>query len=351
MAAVAASPPMAIPEHTPIGLPPAAPDAQGEQNHTPLTVFFDGSCPLCRREIAVYRGLNASEPVCFANVCDPATLAPPGVSPQALMARFHVRQADGRIVSGARAFLALWAVMPGWRWLARLGQLPGVPFVLEAAYQGFLRVRPAVQRWVLRWERSGAAAERSPFPKSVLRELRTDHAGETGAVMIYRGVLATARDPALRDFAQHHLATEQRHLALIQAVLPPRERSRLLPLWRVSGWLTGWLPACFGPRAVYATIEAVETFVDRHYADQVTLIDRLLAHPTEGQQTDGKLDLMAAEELRRLRALLEECRQDEVAHRDDAAARGDRRLGAVLSMWRWLVGAGSQMAVRVCRRV
>jgi signal transduction histidine kinase len=32
----------------------------------------------------------------------------------------------------------------------------------------------------------------------------------------------------------------------------------------------------FGPRAVFATIEAVETFVDRHYAVEVVLIDALL---------------------------------------------------------------------------
>jgi len=46
-----------------------------------LAVFYDGACPLCQREIA----------------------------------RFHVQHADGRIESGARAFLALWARLPYWR--------------------------------------------------------------------------------------------------------------------------------------------------------------------------------------------------------------------------------------------
>jgi demethoxyubiquinone hydroxylase (CLK1/Coq7/Cat5 family) len=255
------------------------------------------------------------------------------------------------MVSGARAFLALWAVLPGWRWLARVGSLPGVPSVLEWGYRGFLRVRPAVQRLFVRWERTVSPAEVSPFPESLQRELRTDHAGETGAVMIYRGVLAFARDPGLRDFAQHHLATEQRHLALVEAVVPPRGRSRLLPLWRMSGWLTGALPACFGPRAVYATIQAVETFVDRHYADQVALIDGLLAQKTGAPQSGAELDAIAQEALRRLRTLLEECRQDEVAHRDDAAKRWEGQAGALLSLWQWLVSAGSRGAVRVCRRI
>jgi len=187
------------------------------------------------------------------------------------------------------------------------------------------------------------------FPVRLLRELRTDHAGETGAVMIYRGVLAVARDPALRDFARHHLDTEQRHLDLVEAVVPPRWRSRLLPLWRVSGWLTGALPACLGPRAVYATIQAVETFVDRHYAEQVVLIDALLRDGRPALDTATATDPATA--LHTLRALLEQCRLDEVAHRDDAGARWDGRCGLGMRVWTHVVGRGSEGAVAVCRYI
>jgi ubiquinone biosynthesis monooxygenase Coq7 len=93
----------------------------------------------------------------------------------------------------------------------------------------------------------------STWPAALRRELRTDHAGEAGAVMIYRGVLAVARDATLREFARHHLDTEARHLALIEAVVPGAGRSRLLPLWRVAGWLTGALPACWRPSSIRTT--------------------------------------------------------------------------------------------------
>jgi ubiquinone biosynthesis monooxygenase Coq7 len=169
------------------------------------------------------------------------------------------------------------------------------------------------------------------MPAWLVADLRSDQAGETGAVWIYRGVLALGRDPALRDFARRHLATEQRHLALIDTCLPPGERSRLLPLWRVAGWLTGALPALFGPRAVYATIAAVETFVDRHYQEQV---DRLAAEPGWAP----------------LRELLDGCREDEVAHRDEAASHAGPP-GALMRAWCWVVGAGSSSAVKVCRHV
>lgn len=116
-----------------------------------LTVLYDGACPLCRREIGVYRGLTPTEPLGFRDISDrsaalPAPL-PAGLSQADLLARFHVQHADGRIESGARAFIALWERLPYWRWLARLGRLPGMASLMEIAYRGFLRVRPTMQRW------------------------------------------------------------------------------------------------------------------------------------------------------------------------------------------------------------
>lgn len=169
------------------------------------------------------------------------------------------------------------------------------------------------------------------MPAWLVADLRSDHAGETGAIWIYRGVLAVSRGRGLRAFAERHLVTEQRHLDLIDACLPPTERSRLLPLWRIAGWLTGGLPALFGPRAVYATIQAVETFVDQHYQAQV---DRLTGDAAWVP----------------LRELLDSCRRDEVAHRDEAALHAGR-ASVVMRAWCALVGAGSAAAVKVCRRV
>lgn len=118
-----------------------------------LTVLYDGSCPLCRAEIGVYRGLPSDTPLCFADVSARGQALPDGLSREQLLARLHVQHADGRVESGARAFLALWATLPGWRWLARLGRLPGVPVLLEGLYRLFLVFRPALQRVVRRGRR------------------------------------------------------------------------------------------------------------------------------------------------------------------------------------------------------
>jgi 3-demethoxyubiquinol 3-hydroxylase len=179
------------------------------------------------------------------------------------------------------------------------------------------------------------------LPAALIADLRTDHAGETGAVMIYRGILAITRDAGVRHFAQGHLATEAGHLAQIEPLLARQQRSRLLPLWRIAGWLTGALPALIGPRAVYATIEAVETFVDQHYAEQIASIDK---------HDPGRMD----PPLQALRALLHTCRDDEVAHRDEAAALfvlSQKPPSLALRVWVWSVGAGSRGAVKICHRI
>lgn len=328
------------------GVPTMPPDATNTATAADAPcVYYDGACPLCSREIAAYQRARGGDRLLWVDAagCSADALGPQLDREQAL-ARLHVRLPDGRVLSGARAFVAIWQRLPAFRGLAWLARLPGATLVMEVLYRLFLAVRPL-------WRGRSAASQHTPWPLALQRELRTDHAGEAGAVMIYRGVLAVTRDTALRAFAQQHLHTEQQHLALIEAVVPPAQRSRLLPLWRLAGWLTGALPALMGPRAVYATIESVETFVDAHYAAQVALIDALQA----GATADGVADDEPPRSLPALRQLLKSCRLDELAHRDDARQRRGAenvhgipgRLAA--GAWAATVAGGSAAAVRVSR--
>jgi len=169
-----------------------------------------------------------------------------------------------------------------------------------------------------------------PIPHDMRPALRSDHAGETGAVFIYRGILAFSRDKDTRAFAEDHLKTELDHLRLMQQLVPSHGRSRLLWLWRTSGFLTGALPALIGPTAVFRTVAAVETFVDQHYREQV---DRLANLPDFGE----------------LRELLEACRLDELSHRDDAASRLGPP-GPLGKMWQNVVKVGSSFGVAAAYR-
>ncbi len=342
---------------------PTSPALKSAESPEILKVLFDGGCPLCRREIAHVKGLaekHQESALCFVDVSDATSAGPTYAHDRAqLLARFHVERADGSRLDGAAAFIAMWRRLPGWRWLARIAQLPGMPLLFEVAYRGFLRVRPTMQRIAVHLEKTsrpapvtantptngpaentlqnttdGTSNVATTLPLHLLRELRSDHAGETGAVYIYRGIVAVATRrgyPELVSFAQSHGETESEHLRLIEAWLPPPLQSRLLGPWRIAGWLTGALPALFGPRAVYATIAAVETFVDQHYQQQIDYLNQYGG-------PDGLLEL------------LKRCQADECHHRDEAAELAGAPASWMLRAWCALVGSGSATAVKIARR-
>lgn len=114
-----------------------------------LEVFFDGGCPLCRREIGFYRKRADAAAVNWVDISDPNAGEPaPGLSRCEALARFHVRTPDDRLLSGAAAFARLWQETPGFRTLGHMASWPPITWILERAYRAFLRVRPKIQGWV-----------------------------------------------------------------------------------------------------------------------------------------------------------------------------------------------------------
>jgi predicted DCC family thiol-disulfide oxidoreductase YuxK len=109
-----------------------------------LTVWHDGSCPLCRREIALVRRLDRRGAIRFVDVAagEPADCP---IDRAELLARFHARE-NGRLLSGAAAFAAMWRAVPLLRPLGLLFRRPFALALLERLYRQFLRVRPRLQR-------------------------------------------------------------------------------------------------------------------------------------------------------------------------------------------------------------
>ncbi|MFL0671033.1 MAG: thiol-disulfide oxidoreductase DCC family protein [Erythrobacter sp.] len=111
----------------------------------PLKVWYDGACPLCLREIALMRWLDARGAITFVDVARGADPACP-VDQRELLARFHAEE-NGQIVSGAAAFAAMWRAIPLLRPLGLLARNGLVLRGLEAAYLRFLKIRPRLQRF------------------------------------------------------------------------------------------------------------------------------------------------------------------------------------------------------------
>ena len=111
------------------------------------TVYFDGSCPLCRAEIGYYQRKDQYSALCFVDISEPGGIPPEGITQERAMKRFHVRASDGRVLSGAAAFVEVWTRLPRWRWAARAASLPGALIALEWGYRIFLPVRPFISHF------------------------------------------------------------------------------------------------------------------------------------------------------------------------------------------------------------
>ena len=192
------------------------------------------------------------------------------------------------------------------------GSSPGVSTILELSYKTNYRYY-------------------SLMNKLLESFLRSDHAGEVGAVYIYKGILSIAKDPALVEFSKRHLETEKEHLRKIEEVLPVSKRSKLVGMWKVAGYLLGFLPSLFGPRIVFATIEAVESFVEDHYEEQLKYLR------AQNDPDQALIDL------------LQSCQDDEIEHKNESAIKKRSTPGILLNFWMKIVGWGSSSAVKVAK--
>lgn len=104
-------------------------------------VFFDGDCPLCRREIDMIRRLDRHGRVRTTDIADPAFDASSlGRTQEELMARIHGRMPDGVLVEGVEVFRQLYAAV-GLGPLVTLTRVPPVSWALDAGYRWFARNR------------------------------------------------------------------------------------------------------------------------------------------------------------------------------------------------------------------
>ena len=111
-----------------------------------VKVWFDGACPLCQREIALMRRMDKNGAITFVDVSDKGDPSCP-IDQSELLARFHAEE-DGKVLSGAAAFAAMWRAIPALKAFGLMARNRKVLAVLERFYILFLKVRPRLQRLV-----------------------------------------------------------------------------------------------------------------------------------------------------------------------------------------------------------
>jgi len=180
-----------------------------------------------------------------------------------------------------------------------------------------------------------------PFPGANGRQrqieamIRVDHAGEFGAVQIYKGQRAVFERVAGKadtaDLIADMEAGEATHLATFDRLVAERNvRPTLMaPVWRLAGFGLGAVTALMGEKAAHACTEAVENVIEQHYARQ----------SAELGDADPEL-----------KAIVEKFRAEELGHRDTAIAEGahDAPGHAILST---VIAFGCRAAIRISERL
>lgn len=165
--------------------------------------------------------------------------------------------------------------------------------------------------------------------------LRVDHAGELGAVSIYRGQRAVFGAAAGRERITGQLAEmeahEAEHLARFDRLLTERRvrPTALAPVWRAAGFALGAGTALLGDKAAHACTEAVETVIEEHYAGQAAEI--------------AEREPELADELARFR-------NEELAHRDLAVEEGAREAPGY-GLLSAMIRTGCRAAIKISEKV
>jgi ubiquinone biosynthesis monooxygenase Coq7 len=173
---------------------------------------------------------------------------------------------------------------------------------------------------------------RTLSPSAIASMIRVNQAGEYGAKRIYAGQLAIMGDrhPAARSIA-HMAEQEQKHLDAFDRIIAERgiRPTVIQPFWHVAGFALGAATAAIGPEAAMACTAAIETEIDRHYAEQLEELGD--AEP----ELSAKIAAFRAEELE---------------HRDTALAEGAEKAPGypLLSA---AIRLGCRAAIAVAKRI
>lgn len=109
--------------------------------------------------------------------------------------------------------------------------------------------------------------------RTIARILKVNHAGEYGAIRIYRAQLSLSRrlHPELVSFLSGTLAHEEDHCRRFREAMPQHKARpcAAMWLWGIGGTLLGAVTALMSANAVLACTKAVEQTVHQHLDEQL----------------------------------------------------------------------------------
>ena len=103
-----------------------------------ITVFYDGKCGLCSREIAYYRRIAPENRFIWRDAArDPEALGAHGILQADALRLLHAQDDQGRLRVGVDAFITIWRALPWWRRLAPIVAAPVIRPCADWLYRKF----------------------------------------------------------------------------------------------------------------------------------------------------------------------------------------------------------------------
>ena len=94
--------------------------------------------------------------------------------------------------------------------------------------------------------------------------------------------------------------------------------------WKVAGFLTGFIPSLFGKNFIFATIYYVESFVEKHYEQQIKSLGSIKKYT-------------------HIKKFIKKLQDDEVSHKNEARFSA-KKFSTLQVLW----GKGNKFRIIIC---
>lgn len=112
-----------------------------------ITVYYDGLCQLCSREIEHYKKMDGAINIAFVDITSLGfDAAAEGLDPHKIHQSLHVRDTSGQIHTGVAAFITIWSQLNSLKKIVPFASFGPVKKTLEAGYFLFAKFRPLLPR-------------------------------------------------------------------------------------------------------------------------------------------------------------------------------------------------------------
>ena len=160
--------------------------------------------------------------------------------------------------------------------------------------------------------------------------IRVDHAGEFGAIQIYKGQKFILKRRETQKVLGEMLSQEEAHFAYFDEKIK-KDQIRptfFIPLWRCMGFGMGAVSALLGRRAAMACTAAVEEVIEEHYAEQIESLE-------EGSDLQNKI---------------KEFRDDEIQHKELGIEK-HAKAAPFYPLLRNVIRSGTKLAIFLSKKI